>query len=90
MENRIIGVEVVCGNIDTIFLYSVDNLICSGSNVMIEVSTLQLVSTKAVIITANHVLTFQIDYSTSSARFREVATRFENPLFIAKVRLSTI
>ena len=90
MENRIIRVEVVCGNIDTIFLYSVDNLICSGANVMIEVSTLQLVSNKAVIITANHFFTSQIDYSTSSARFREVATRFENPFFIAKVRLSTI
>jgi hypothetical protein len=71
-------------------LYSVDNLMCSGANVMIEVSTLQLVSTKAVIITAYHFLTYQIGYTAGSARFREVATRFENSFLIAKVRLSTI
>ena len=90
MVNLIIRVEVICGNIDTIFLYSVDNLTCSGANVMIEVSTLQLVSTKAVIITANYLLTYQIGYTAGSARFREVVVRFENSFPIAKVRLSTI
>jgi len=37
LETRIIGVEVVCGRIDTHFIYYTDNLIGHGGNVMIEV-----------------------------------------------------
>lgn len=37
IESRIIGVEVVCGVIDTHFIYFTDNLVGHGGNVMIEV-----------------------------------------------------
>jgi hypothetical protein len=35
--NRLIGVKVVCGPIDTHFLYSTDDLVSGGANIMIEV-----------------------------------------------------
>ena len=37
MVSRVIGVEVVCGPIDTVFLYLTDNMVSSGANIMIEV-----------------------------------------------------
>jgi hypothetical protein len=37
MQSRVIGVEVICGPIDTVFLYLTDNMVHSGSNIMIEV-----------------------------------------------------
>lgn len=37
IESRIIGVEVVCGDIDTMFIYYTDNMVGGGSNIMIEV-----------------------------------------------------
>ena len=35
--NRLIGVKVVCGPIDTHFLYSTDDIVSGGANIMIEV-----------------------------------------------------
>ena len=35
--SRVIGVEVLCGPIDGVFLYTTDNMISSGGNIMIEV-----------------------------------------------------
>ena len=37
MGTRVIGVEVVCGPIDEVFLYLVDDLVGGGANFMIEV-----------------------------------------------------
>lgn len=37
MESRVIGVEVFCGSIETIFIYFTDNLVSSGANIMVEV-----------------------------------------------------
>lgn len=37
IDSRYIGVEVVCGPVDTFFLYYMDNLIAGGANIMIEV-----------------------------------------------------
>lgn len=37
MENRIIAVEVICGDIDTVFLYYTNNLVSGGANIMIEI-----------------------------------------------------
>lgn len=37
MGNRIIGVIVVCGHIETRFVYSLDDLVYGGANTMIEV-----------------------------------------------------
>ena len=37
VENRIIAGIVVCGDIDTVFVYSVDQLTSGGANLMIEV-----------------------------------------------------
>lgn len=37
VESRVIGVEVVCGPIDGVFLYTTDNMISGGGNIMIEV-----------------------------------------------------
>jgi hypothetical protein len=35
-ETRIIAVEAVCGNIDTIFFYTIDDMQCGGANVMVS------------------------------------------------------
>jgi hypothetical protein len=37
ITNRIFGIEVVCGTIETIFLYHVDQFIPGGANTLIEV-----------------------------------------------------
>jgi hypothetical protein len=37
IEHRVIGVEVVCGPINGMFIYTTDNLIAGGANGMIEV-----------------------------------------------------
>lgn len=37
MENRVIGVEVYCGNINTLFIYYTDDLVSGGANIMIEI-----------------------------------------------------
>jgi hypothetical protein len=37
VENRIIAGIIVCGDLDTVFAYSVDQLISGGANLMIEV-----------------------------------------------------
>lgn len=37
MENRVVAVEVVCGNIDTTFLYYTNDLVAGGANIMIEI-----------------------------------------------------
>jgi len=37
VENRIIAGIVICGDMDTVFVYSVDQLISGGANLMIEV-----------------------------------------------------
>jgi hypothetical protein len=37
IESRVIGVEVYCGKINTVFLYYTDNLVRSGGNIMLEV-----------------------------------------------------
>jgi len=37
IESRIIGVEVYCGPIKTVFVYRTDSLVSSGSNIMAEV-----------------------------------------------------
>lgn len=36
IESRVIGVEVICGPIASVFVYYTDNLVCSGANIMIE------------------------------------------------------
>jgi hypothetical protein len=36
-ESRIIGVRVVCGPVDSLFVYYTDNFIGSGANIMCEV-----------------------------------------------------
>jgi len=43
MESRVVGVEVYCGPIDTVFLYTTDNMIGSGSNIMIEIQRQALI-----------------------------------------------
>jgi hypothetical protein len=37
VESRVIGVEVYCGPVNTVFLYYTDNMISGGANIMIEV-----------------------------------------------------
>ena len=37
ITNRVVAVEVVCGPIDTIFLYHTDNLVAGGANTMIQI-----------------------------------------------------
>jgi hypothetical protein len=37
MGNRVVGVIVVCGPIETRFVYSLDDLVYGGANTMIEV-----------------------------------------------------
>lgn len=37
ITNRVIGVEVVCGPIDTVFFYHTDDTVAGGANTMIEV-----------------------------------------------------
>ena len=37
IESRVIGVEVVCGPVDTHFVYITDDTIAHGANIMIEV-----------------------------------------------------
>jgi hypothetical protein len=37
ITNRVVGVEVVCGPIDKIFLYHTDNLVAGGANTMIQI-----------------------------------------------------
>jgi hypothetical protein len=37
ISNRIVGIEVVCGTIDAIFLYHLDQFVSGGSNTLIEV-----------------------------------------------------
>ena len=37
MENRIVGVIVICGPINEVFLYHTDNLVSGGANLMVEV-----------------------------------------------------
>jgi hypothetical protein len=37
IESRVIGVEVYCGPINTVYLYYTDNLVSGGANIMIEV-----------------------------------------------------
>jgi hypothetical protein len=37
MESRVIGVEVYCGPISTVFLYTTDNMVSGGANIMIEI-----------------------------------------------------
>jgi len=39
--NRCIGIRVVCGSIDTHFLYHTDDLVSGGANIMIEISIRQ-------------------------------------------------
>lgn len=37
MGNRVIGVNVTCGHIETRFVYSLDDLVYGGANTMVEV-----------------------------------------------------
>ncbi len=37
VENRVIAGIVICGHIDTVFVYTVDQLTSGGANLMIEV-----------------------------------------------------
>ena len=37
IANRVIGVEVYCGPINTVFLYNTDQMVGKGANTMIEV-----------------------------------------------------
>jgi len=37
ISNRVFGVEVTCGSIDTIFLYHCDQFIFGGANTLIEI-----------------------------------------------------
>jgi hypothetical protein len=37
ISNRIFGVEVTCGSIDTIFLYHCDQFVFGGANTLIEI-----------------------------------------------------
>jgi hypothetical protein len=38
MTNRVIGVEVVCGPVNSVFLYHTDQLVGGGANILIEVT----------------------------------------------------
>lgn len=37
VDSRVIGVEVVCGTIDTVFLFVADNMVPGGANLIVEV-----------------------------------------------------
>ena len=37
IANRVIGVKVYCGPINTVFLYNTDQIVGKGANIMIEV-----------------------------------------------------
>jgi hypothetical protein len=37
ITSRVIGVEVYCGPIQTVFIYITDNFVSSGSDIMVEV-----------------------------------------------------
>jgi len=39
-ETRVIGVEVICGPVNTHFIYSTDELHSHGANIMIEIQRL--------------------------------------------------
>ena len=43
MVSRVIGVEVYCGPINTVFLYTTDNMVSGGSNIMIEIQRQALI-----------------------------------------------
>jgi hypothetical protein len=43
MVSRVIGVEVYCGPINTVFLYTTDNMVTGGSNIMIEIQRQALI-----------------------------------------------
>ena len=43
MESRVVGVEVYCGPINTVFLYLTDNMVSGGSNIMIEIQRQALI-----------------------------------------------
>ena len=36
IESRLLGIEVVCGPIDTVFIYRVDSLVVGGANICVE------------------------------------------------------
>ncbi len=38
IENRVMGVEVISGTLDTTFLYHSDQLVAGGANYLIEVT----------------------------------------------------
>lgn len=37
IDSRVVGVEVICGKFETVFLYVTDNMISSGGNIMVEI-----------------------------------------------------
>jgi hypothetical protein len=37
IESRVVGVEIICGPIDEVFVYYTDNLVAGGANIMIEI-----------------------------------------------------
>jgi hypothetical protein len=53
IESRIIGVRVVCGPVDELFIYYTDNFGSSGANTMCEVAR-QSMSDLAIILKEKH------------------------------------
>ncbi|KAJ1384711.1 hypothetical protein B484DRAFT_410710 [Ochromonadaceae sp. CCMP2298] len=43
LESRVVGVEVICGPIDEVFVYYTDNLVAGGANIMIEIQRQALI-----------------------------------------------
>ena len=53
IESRIIGVEVYCGPVKEILVYTTDDLVCGGANIMIEVLRQALIDVKNLLLSKN-------------------------------------
>ena len=60
IESRIIGVEVVCGDIDTMFIYYTDNMVGGGSNILIEVQRQAIYGLQKLLAVRGQLLTQKI------------------------------
>ena len=56
IESRVIGVEVYCGPVQTVFLYYTDNMVSGGANVMIEIQRQALIDLAAELKKYNKVM----------------------------------
>lgn len=65
IESRVIAVEVICGSIDTVFVYYTDDFVSGGANTMIEVQRQALIDLSKLLAEKNYhmpkELIFQFD-----------------------------